>query len=87
MDRIYGLIGDYIKSRTLIGRIKSFARGCKIATQKVSSATKSAGKKVSGATKRAGNKVKRFSQRRYSLVSRHTDEGIAFELMAQDPEV
>lgn len=87
MDRIYGLIGDYIKSRTLIGRIKSFARGCKIATQKVSSATKSAGKKVSGATKRAGNKVKRFSQRRYSLVSRQTDEGIAFELMAQDPEV
>ena len=75
MDRIYGLIGDFLKSRTLFGRIKTFARGCKAVTAK-----------TGAAKKRLEKKVQNFSRKKISLVSRKTDEGFRVELMAQNPE-
>lgn len=52
MDRIYGLIGDYLYSRTLPGRIKSFFAGCKSVTAKVSGG-------ASKAVKASGNAIRK----------------------------
>ena len=40
MNRIYGLLGDFIESKTLSGRIKAFVNGCKTTGAKAASATK-----------------------------------------------
>lgn len=58
MDRIYGLIGDYLYSRTLPGRIKSFFAGCKAVTVKVSTGTTKAVKASGEALRKAKTGVK-----------------------------
>lgn len=40
MDRVYGLIGDFLKTQTLTGRIKTFVKGCKNTSVKLVVATK-----------------------------------------------
>ena len=40
MDRVYGLIGDFLKTQTLVGRMKTFVRECKNTSIKAAWATK-----------------------------------------------
>ena len=40
MDRVYGLIGDFLKTQTLPGRIKTLVKGCKATGIKAAVATK-----------------------------------------------
>ena len=42
MDRVYVLIGSFLKTQTLPGRIKTAAKGCKVATVKVVKVSKDA---------------------------------------------
>ncbi len=53
MDRIYDLIGEYLYSRTLPGRIKSFFADCKAITVKVSTGTTKAVKASGEALRKA----------------------------------
>ena len=40
MDRIYGLLEEYIRSKTLSARVKTFVVGCKVTGARAASATK-----------------------------------------------
>lgn len=78
MDRIYDLIGEFIYSKTLPGRIKAFLDGCRTLTEKVTSgATKAA--KASG---EAFRKVKDGVQTKYVIVK----ERIASKLTSNDAD-
>ncbi len=64
MDRIYTLIGDFLYTKTLPGRVKALIAGCKSLTEKVSTGASNA-VKASGETFR---KVKGGVQTKYIIV-------------------
>lgn len=58
MDRLYGLLEQFIYSKTLVGRLQSFVKDCKLLTAKIGTAASSA-KKLPG-------KIKQGVQNTYS---------------------
>ena len=80
MDRIYGLIGDYLYSRTLPGRIKSLFAGCKALTEKVTGGVTKAAK----ASGEAFCKVKEGVQTKYVIVKEKIASKLPKKAVAED---
>ena len=53
MDRLYGLLDQFIYSKSLAGRISAFVKNCKIVASKVSTGAKTAAKVPGKAVKKA----------------------------------
>ncbi len=83
MDRIYNLIGEYLYSKTLPGRIKALISGCKALTQKVSSGASNA-VRVSGETFR---RVKGGVETKYVLVKEKIQSKIGVKKAEEDAAV
>lgn len=59
MDRMYALLGDFIYSKSLVGRLSAFGKGCKIVAVKVTAVPVKAAKKV----QKGALKVKNTAQK------------------------
>ena len=58
MVRVYGLIGDYMHSRTLVGRVESLIGGCKKASKKVAATAVNAAQVSSNLCRKAYKNAK-----------------------------
>lgn len=68
MDRLYGLLEQFIYSKTLVGRLQSFVKDCKLLTAKIGTAASSA-KKLPG-------KIKQGVQNTYSAAKAKVRETV-----------
>ncbi|MBR2722001.1 MAG: hypothetical protein IKC31_05720 [Clostridia bacterium] len=83
MDRMYGLLEEFIYSKTLPGRIEAFLNNCQYITKKVSQGIKG----VKRLSNRAVEKVKANVMDKYDSVQSKLFEDDAFEVEPEEKEM
>jgi hypothetical protein len=80
MDRMYGLLDDFIYSKSLAGRFETFCQACNAASMKVASGVVAAAKLPGRAARAVSNKVMNAIEELEAEENTYDNENEEYEL-------